>query len=134
MLSITTGISKKTDLPPTTEQNPVETRPAMTDGVGTAAAGAEIAPVLATDATAVPDKPVADDSHDHIQCLLDGLPDDLTDEQRARATAFIKRRSNVFSRLEYDIGRTRIIPHRIDTGDNAPHFEQYGDIQRRSCP
>jgi len=39
-------------------------------------------------------------------------------------TAFIRSRSNVFSRSEYDIGRTQIIPRRIDTGDNAPHFEQ----------
>jgi len=80
----------------------------------------------ATAATETPpstDMPAADDLHSHIRCLVDGLPDDLTDEQRARATAFIRSRSNVFSRSEYDIGRTRIIPHRIDTGDNAPHFE-----------
>jgi len=61
--------------------------------------------------------------YDHIQCLIDGLPDDLTAEQRAWAEAFIKSSSNI-SRSEYDIGRTSIIPHYIDTGDNAPHFEQ----------
>jgi len=36
----------------------------------------------------------------------------------------IKSRSNVFLRSEYDIGRTSIIPHRIDSGDSAPHFQQ----------
>jgi len=67
---------------------------------------------------------MADDLYSHIQCLLDGLPDDLTAEQHAHATAFIRSPSNVFSRLEYDISWTRTIPHRINTGDNMPHFEQ----------
>jgi len=62
--------------------------------------------------------------YNHIQCLIYGLPANLMAEQRACAEAFIKIRSNVFSRSEYDIGCTSIIPHRIDTGDNALHFEQ----------
>jgi len=70
------------------------------------------------------DNPIAYDPYSHIQCLLNGSPGDLTEDQCARATAFIRSRSNVFSRSEYDIGRTWIIPHRIDTGDNTPHFEQ----------
>jgi len=45
-------------------------------------------------------------------------------EQCARAEALIKSRSNVFSRSEYEIGRTCVIPHCINTGDNTPHFEQ----------
>ena len=91
---------------------------ATADGAGTTTApGTDVTPVTEP-------APSAEDLFSHIQCLLDGLPDDLTDEQRACATAFIKSRLNVFSRSEYDIGRTRILPHRIDTGDNAPHFEQ----------
>jgi len=127
MLSVSTGASEKTDLRPATEQNPVDAQRTTTVSEGTTAAGAD-AP--AADATAAAetlpstDKPTADDPRGHIQCLVDGLPDDLTDEQHARATAFIRSQSNVFSRSEYDIGRTRIIPHSIDTGDNAPHFEQ----------
>ena len=99
----------------------------MTASASTTAVGANTPATDATVATETPpptDKPVAEDPYSHIQCLIDGLPDDLTDEQRAHAKAFIQSRSNVFSRSEYDIGRTRIIPHRIDTGDNAPHFEQ----------
>jgi len=94
------------------------------------AAGAETATTFVTDATLATetapstDSPAADDPHSHIQRLLDGLPDDLTAEQRGRSTAFIQSRANVFSRSECDNGRTRIIPHRIDTGDNTPHFEQ----------
>jgi len=56
---------------------------------------------------------------------IDGLPYNLMAEQHARAEAFIKSRSNVFSCSEYDIGHTNIIPHCTDTGDNAPHFEQH---------
>jgi len=128
MLSTSTGASEKTDLRPATEQNPVDAqRTTTTVCEGTTAAGADnpVADATAATETFPPtDKPTAGDPHSHIQCLVDGLPDDLTDEQRARTTAFIRSRSNVFSRSEYDIGRTRIIPHRIDTGDNAPHFEQ----------
>ena len=73
-------------------QDPVNTLRATAENEIMAAACAS-AP--AADATAAADtspptaKPAADDPHSHIQCLVDGLPDDLTDEQRARATAFI---------------------------------------------
>jgi len=66
----------------------------------------------------------SENTNDHIDSLLHGLPSDLTDVQRDRAEAFIRSRTNVFTRSEYDIGRTSIIPHRIDTGEHAPHFEQ----------
>jgi len=64
------------------------------------------------------------DAHDHIDGLLRSLPLDLSDEQCDRAEAFIRSRTNVFSRSEYDIGRTNIIPRHIDMGDHSPHFEQ----------
>ena len=69
-------------------------------------------------------RPSQQGAYDHIQCIINGLPEDLTAEQRARAEAFIKARSNVFSHSEYNIGRTSIIPPRIDTGNTAPNFEQ----------
>jgi len=61
---------------------------------------------------------------DHIDGLLCSLPDDLTLDQEQHAETFIRSRANVFSHSEYDIGRTNIIPHRIDTGEHSPHFEQ----------
>jgi len=67
---------------------------------------------------------LSENAHDDIDSLLRSLPSDLTDAQRDRAEAFIRSRASVFSRSEYDIGRTSIIPHRIDTGEHAPHFEQ----------
>jgi len=66
----------------------------------------------------------AGSQHDHILGLLCMLPADLTAKQHAHAETSIRSWSNVFSRSEYDIGRTSIIPHRIDTGDHSPHFEQ----------
>ena len=60
----------------------------------------------------------------HMQCLIDGLPVDLTSTKQETAAAFIRSRASVFSRSEFDIGRTRIIPHRIDTGGSKRHFEQ----------
>ena len=62
--------------------------------------------------------------HDHIDSLLHSLPSDLSDEQCVRAEAFIRSRVDVFSKSEYDIGQTNIIPHRINTSDHNPHFEQ----------
>ena len=58
------------------------------------------------------------DSLEHISSLLDRLPSDLTADQRERAETFIRGYANVFSTSEFDIGRTNIIPHRIDTGDS----------------
>jgi len=48
----------------------------------------------------------------------------LTPKQRDRVETSIRSYANVFSRSEYDIGRTNIIPHCIDTGEHSPHFEQ----------
>jgi len=82
MLSMSTGASERTDLRPVEEQDPVSTNSATTVGANTTAAGADAS---AADATAVTDtspssdKPTADDLQSHIQCLIDGLPDDLTD-------------------------------------------------------
>jgi len=66
----------------------------------------------------------AGDQLDHISSLLHSLPLDLTPEQRDHTETFIRSYANVFSRSEYDIGRTNIIPHRIDVGEHSPHFEQ----------
>jgi len=68
--------------------------------------------------------PSSEAQSDHIDGLLRSLPVELTSEQKDRAEQLIRSYAHVFSRSEYDIGRTSIIPHRIDTGQNSPHFEQ----------
>jgi len=67
---------------------------------------------------------MAESDCSHVQCLIDGLPDHLTPEKRVMAERFIRSRANIFSRSEFDIGRTDILKHRIDTGDNPPHYER----------
>jgi len=61
--------------------------------------------------------PSTEGLQDHIESLLQRLPDDLTLDQKQHAETFIRSRANVFSRSEFDIGRTNIIPHSINTGD-----------------
>ena len=68
--------------------------------------------------------PSSEAQSNHIDSLLCNLPAELTSEQKDRAEQLIRSYAHVFSRSEYDIGRTSIIPHRIDTGENSPHFEQ----------
>ena len=66
----------------------------------------------------------AGDPYAHVQCLLKGLPADLTEGQRHMAKSVICSRASSFSKADFDIGRTDIIKHRINTGNNAPHFER----------
>jgi transposase InsO family protein len=56
----------------------------------------------------------------HIQCLIDGLPPSLTEEQRMMAAKFLREKASIFSKSATDLGRNRMIPHRIDTGDHPP--------------
>ena len=57
---------------------------------------------------------------DHLGVVIDSLPSELSENERQQAIRFIHRHSSVFSKSEFDIGRTHLIPHRIDTGDNKP--------------
>jgi hypothetical protein len=56
----------------------------------------------------------------HVKSIIDALPVDLSDEQRCVAVDVICRNADVFSRHEFDLGRTDLIMHRIDTGDHRP--------------
>jgi len=123
-VSVLSGASSPPDLSPTAGRDPTATFCAMTVSARAMADGAGMATAPGMDATPVTETaPSAEDPYSHIKCLLDGLPDDLTAEKRACATAFIKSRSNVFSRSEYDIGRTWIISH-ASVLATTPHFEQ----------
>jgi hypothetical protein len=52
--------------------------------------------------------------------VFDNLPDCLTVEQRDKATELIRTYAHVFSKSATDLGRNRMQPHRIDTGDHSP--------------
>jgi len=57
---------------------------------------------------------------DYLVTVVDSLPSDLSLNERNIAVDFVNEYANVFSRDEFDIGRTHVIPHKIDTGDNKP--------------
>jgi hypothetical protein len=59
-------------------------------------------------------------SFQHVQGLIDNLPEQLSREEKERAIAFIKSYAHVFSSSNTDLGRNRLLPHRINTGDRSP--------------
>ena len=56
----------------------------------------------------------------HVQCLVEKLPAKLTEEQPKQAGEFIKSYAHVFSRSATGLGRNRMMPHRINTGNYSP--------------
>ena len=58
--------------------------------------------------------------YDHVASLIAALPAELESGQRDQAVDFIKLYAHIFSRLETDLGRNRMLPHRINTGNHPP--------------
>jgi len=52
--------------------------------------------------------------------LMQSLPDELSGEQRDSVEEVIGRHEAIFSKHEYDIGRTSLVEYRIDTCDHRP--------------
>jgi hypothetical protein len=69
--------------------------------------------------------PAADDRPEfaHLLPMLTSLPSVLTERQRLQAREVIFNNADVFSRNEFDLGRTHLMEHRIYTGDAAPVAE-----------
>jgi hypothetical protein len=65
-------------------------------------------------------QPSTDDKCDHVNCLIDELPEELTADQRRQAAEFIQSYARIFSRNATDSGRNRMLPHRKNTGDHPP--------------
>ena len=59
----------------------------------------------------------------HVQVVSDNLPPELDSDQQAAAKKFIHDCAELFSKSEYDIGRTSLVQHVIDTGLQRP-FKQ----------
>ena len=59
-------------------------------------------------------------NEDVIQSLLTNLPSELTEEQRGDVRQLLQKNEAIFSKGEYDIGRTHLVEYRIDTGDHRP--------------
>ena len=67
--------------------------------------------------------------------MLDTLPTEFTPLEKEEAITFIKSYADVFSKGEFDLGRTTLITHHIDTGTTKPirqplrrHPQVYLDI------
>ena len=57
---------------------------------------------------------------EQVQCLIDELPSELTSEQQYEALEFIRCNVNAFSGSEFDLGRTHLVDHSIETsGDRS---------------
>ena len=65
-------------------------------------------------------KPLAGDECDPVAELVSALPPELTDEQRGKAVDLLNRHESVFSRGEFDVGRTSLISHHINTQGHKP--------------
>jgi len=57
---------------------------------------------------------------EHVVCLLDNLPSDMSDSDKEEVKSFVCANADVFSKSEYDIGRTHLVRHQIDTGNHPP--------------
>ena len=57
---------------------------------------------------------------DHVQSLIDNLPKDLSSNEYRQAADLIRSHESLFSKSEFDLGRTHLAQHRIDTGNHRP--------------
>ena len=68
-----------------------------------------------------PDDPAAASAVDDVKAaLMEKLPDDLTGSQRQQVEQLLTRYDDVFSRGAFDMGRTSLVEHTIDTGSQRP--------------
>jgi len=59
----------------------------------------------------------------HIDGIIDSLFCDLSDLQRSKVISLIKQNADLFSRHDYDIGRTSLSQAKINAGNAAPISE-----------
>ena len=57
---------------------------------------------------------------DLVEPVLKNLPTDITVSQRKKVIGFLQEFDDMFSRGTYDMGRTTLVEHTIDTGSNRP--------------
>jgi len=59
-------------------------------------------------------------SDEIVSSLLQQLPADLEVEQRRQVSQFLQKYQDVFSKSTYDMGRTTLVEHEINTGGHPP--------------
>jgi len=55
-----------------------------------------------------------------IEKMVDGLPPELTSEQREKVRKLLTQYRTILSTGDHDVGRTPLVEHTIDTGDHRP--------------
>ena len=60
-----------------------------------------------------------------IEDIMKTLPTELTDYQRQQARRLIDRNESIFSKPEYDIGRTPLVEYHIDTGSHRQPLRRH---------
>ena len=60
----------------------------------------------------------------HLDSMLENMGPTLTSQQRIEASEFLKKYGDVFSKSDYDLSRTGLVKHIIDTGENRPFKQQ----------
>jgi len=93
--------------------------PAETD-LGTAEVAIIIPGPVDTVSKSLWSKATGGTTYEHIQSVVDSLPCGLSVEERLEAVELLHQYQDVFSRHEYDLGRTTLIEHKIDTSDARP--------------
>ena len=64
------------------------------------------------------------ESTDHVQPVIQSLPEDLPAGEKVEAMLFIRKHADLFFKSEFDIGRTPLVQHVIDTGHHRPFKQQ----------
>src|SRR6266516_1789285 len=52
--------------------------------------------------------------------LIEGIDEEITELERAQLNEILSRYADCFSRTEFDLGRTTLVKHSIETGSSAP--------------
>ena len=55
-----------------------------------------------------------------IKKMVDGLPPELTSEQREKVRDLLTQHRTILSTGDHDVGHTPLVEHTIDTGDHRP--------------
>ncbi|RWS18754.1 Retrovirus-related Pol polyprotein from transposon 17.6-like protein, partial [Leptotrombidium deliense] len=59
-----------------------------------------------------------DSKSDHV--LKSNIGEQLTEEQKERLIHLLRKSSDIFSKSSFDLGKTNVLKHSIDTGNNEP--------------
>jgi len=63
---------------------------------------------------------LAESDSSHVDCLLNQLGDNLSQQQKEAVREFILRNADVFSASEFDLGCTGLLEHSIELSSNKP--------------